>query len=142
LAAIFILVALAGLAAFVVSISTNQQIGATLDTQGFRAYRVARAGLEWGLHQSLVHSVGNCPGAASSSTHSFTPPAAATSMAGMTVTVHCQKTTDANGGPTVFNLTATACNQPATGWTSTTAACPNTSTATGLYVERQITVSY
>ena len=141
-AAIFILVVLSALAAFVVSVSTNQQVGAALDTQGFRAYQTARAGIEWGMHRSLEVAVGTCPGGGSSSTHSFTPPATANTLAGMTVTVRCVKTADANGGPDVYDLSATSCNQPVAGWTETTAACPNTSTATGLYIERQITVSY
>jgi Tfp pilus assembly protein PilX len=49
--AIFILVVLAALGAFIVNVSTNQQIGSTLDLQGVRAYQAARAGIEWGIYQ-------------------------------------------------------------------------------------------
>ena len=49
--AIFILVVLAALGAFIVSISTNQQTSAALDIQGVRAYQAARAGVEWGVYQ-------------------------------------------------------------------------------------------
>lgn len=141
-AAIFILVVLSALAAFVVTVSTQQQIGSALDTQGLRAYQTARAGIEWGMHRSLAVAAGTCPGGGSSSTHSFSPPTTAGSLAGMVVTVRCVKTTDANGGPDVYDLSATACNQPVTGWSATSVACPNTSTANSLYVERQITVSF
>ena len=146
-AAIFILVVLSALGAFIVSISTTQQVGSALDVQGVRAYQGARAGLEWGLYQA--QAAGNCPGTltvlsatVTASTNSFVPSAGATSLAGVTLTVICTKTTDSNSGPTVFSLTATACNQPMPGWTATTVACPNTSSATSLYVERQLTVSF
>ena len=49
--AIFILVVLAALGAFIVSISTNQQIGTALDIQGVRAYQAAKSGVEWGIYQ-------------------------------------------------------------------------------------------
>ena len=146
-AAIFILVVLSALGAFIVSISTTQQVGSTLDLQGVRAYQGARAGLEWGLYQA--QAAGNCPGTltvlsanATGSTNSFAPPSAASSLAGVTITVICTKITDGNSGPTVYSLTATACNQPLSGWSASTVACPNTSNATSLYVERQLTVSF
>ena len=49
--AIFILVVLGALGAFIVNVSTNQQIGSALDIQGVRAYQAARAGVEWGIYQ-------------------------------------------------------------------------------------------
>lgn len=161
--AIFIVVVLAALGAFMVNISTNQQIGSALDMQGVRAYQAARAGIEWGLYQ--VESTGAPPVAASptaynfsygnpataagaaspnlrvcpAATSSFTP--SATTLAGFTVTVTCSATTDANSGPTIYSLTATACSQPLSAWTSTTVACPNNSPSS-LYVERQLTVTF
>jgi MSHA biogenesis protein MshP len=140
-AAIFILVVLSALGAFVVGVSTNQQVGSALDVQTARAYQAARAGVEWGMYASLVASPGSCPGGGGSSTHSFVPPSLS-SLSGMTVTVRCVRSLDANAGPTVFAITATACNQPLAAWSATTAACPNTSTATSLYVERQIGVGF
>lgn len=51
--AIFLLVVLASLGAFIVNISTTQSITSAQDLQGSRAYHAARAGLEWGLYQVL-----------------------------------------------------------------------------------------
>ena len=145
--AIFILVVLGALGAFVVSISSNQQIGSALDVQGVRAYQAARAGIEWGLYKlqstpaynfgytSTDANTRACPAA----TTSFAP--AAASLAGFVVTVTCTATTDAAGGPTVYSIQATACNVPVTGWTAVTVACPNTATAGSTYVERRLAVA-
>jgi MSHA biogenesis protein MshP len=137
--AIFILVVLAALGAFIVSVTTSQQIGSTLDFQGVRAYQAARAGIEWGIYQ-VQSSAGYNFGYASTNTNnracpaspaSFTP--AAPTFATFTVTVTCAATVDANNGPTVYSLVATACNQPAAG------ACPNLAPAAGFnYIERRI----
>ena len=51
--AVFLLVILAGLAAFLVSISQTQNVISAQDVQGARAYRAARAGIEWGLYRVL-----------------------------------------------------------------------------------------
>lgn len=123
LSAIFILVVLAMLGAAILHVSSFQQIGSALDVQGTRAYQAARAGIEWGLYRQLRQ--GSC---AAASSFASTAPA----FAGLTVTVTCAAMDDAQGGPTVFTLTATACNQPADG------ACPNTANPGPLYVERRL----
>jgi MSHA biogenesis protein MshP len=51
--AIFLLVILAGLAAFLVNISMTQNITSAQDVQSARAYQAARAGLEWGLYHEF-----------------------------------------------------------------------------------------
>lgn len=51
--AIFLLVILAGLAAFLVNISMTQSATSTQDVRGARAYHAARAGIEWGLYRVL-----------------------------------------------------------------------------------------
>lgn len=51
--AIFLLVILASLAAFLVRVSTTQSTTSAQDVQGARAYQAARAGVEWGLYQVL-----------------------------------------------------------------------------------------
>jgi MSHA biogenesis protein MshP len=51
--AIFLLVVLASLAAFLVTISQAMSVTSAQDVLGARAYQAARAGIEWGLHQSL-----------------------------------------------------------------------------------------
>jgi MSHA biogenesis protein MshP len=145
--AIFILVVLAALGAFIVNVSTNQQIGSALDIQGVRAYQAARAGIEWGTYQVQATpaynfsygtppvAVGSAPPnnrACPASPSSFVP--AAPTLAGFTVTVTCAAAADpVNGGPTTYRLVSTACNQPAAG------ACPNVAPAATLdYIERRI----
>lgn len=51
--AVFLLVVLASLAAFLASIAQRQNMISGLDIQGARAYQAARAGVEWGLYQVL-----------------------------------------------------------------------------------------
>lgn len=147
--AIFILVVLAALGAFIVSISTSQHIGSALDIQGVRAYQAARAGAEWGMYQieatpaynfsygtpaAAVGSANPNTRACPASPTSFTP--AAPTLAAFTITVTCTATIDANNGPTVFRVVSTACNQPAAG------ACPNAAPAAGFdYIERRIEVT-
>ncbi|HUY03850.1 MAG TPA: hypothetical protein VMV33_11235 [Rhodocyclaceae bacterium] len=130
-AAIFLLVVLAALGAFIVTVSTSQQMSSALDVQGERAYQAARSGIEWGVYQVTRNSAACSP----ATTTSFTFPATATTLAAFTVTVQCSAYPDTSGGPQVHQITATACNQPAAG------ACPNG--APGLsYVERQMQVSF
>lgn len=147
--AIFILVVLAALGAFIVSISTSQQIGSALDIQGVRAYQAAKSGVEWGIYQVesapaynfsygtpavAIGSANPNTRACPASPTSFLP--APPTLAGFTVTVTCAATVDASNGPTVFRLTSTACNQPAAG------ACPNAAPAAGFdYIERRIEVT-
>jgi MSHA biogenesis protein MshP len=144
--AIFILVVLAALGAFILNISTNQQIGSALDVQGVRAYQAARAGIEWGLFQvqstaaynfsygtTLPLAVGNAnPNLRSCA--NVTPNPSSFDVFGFSVTVACAVATDGSGGPTIYSLTSTAC-LPAGG------TCPNTSPG-NLYVERRLTVIF
>ncbi len=147
--AIFILVVLAALGAFIVSVSTSQHTGSVLDIQGVRAYQAARAGIEWGIYQvqstpAYNFSYGTPPVAVGSanpnsracpaSPTSFVP--AAPTLLAFTVTVTCAASVDVNNGPTVYRLVSTACNQPAAG------ACPPAAPAAGFdYIERRIEVA-
>lgn len=54
--AIFLLVILAALAAYMVSLSRTSHISSALDVQGTRAYLAARAGIEWGAWELLRNS--------------------------------------------------------------------------------------
>lgn len=124
--AIFILVVLATLGAFILNISSSQQIGSALDVQGARAYQAARAGIEWGLYQRLQ-------GGACAAASNFVP--GGTTFSDFTVSVTCVATADANGGPTIVAIVSTACNQPNGG------ACPNTVNPGSLYIERRLAVT-
>ncbi len=146
--AIFILVVLAALGAFIVTVSTNQQIGSALDVQGERAFQAARAGVEWGVYKVQATAAYNfgytsvdpntraCP----TSPTSFTFPVTATTFVGFTVTVTCVDTVDPGGygGPTVYKVVATACNQP----NALDPKCPNVTNPTSFYVERRLEVSF
>jgi MSHA biogenesis protein MshP len=133
--AIFLLVVLSGLAVAMVAISSAQHVTSALDVQGARAYQAARAGIEWGLFQSMRN--GSCiprPGT------SFALPATS-SLSGFVVTVTCTTIVPA-GAPADASaalvrrvLNATACNLPAAN-----GACPNASNNPD-YVERQIVVT-
>lgn len=124
--AIFILVVLTALGAFIVSVSTGQQIGSGLDVQGVRVYEAARSGIEWGLYQQLRN--GSC--AASTS---FVP--AASTLSAYTVTVNCTATAGTSGGPATYEVRSWACNQPSAG------VCPNTSPGSR-YIERRLDVTF
>lgn len=136
--AVFVLVVLALLAAFIVSVTGLQSASQQLDVQGVRAYQAARAGVEWGAFQVLDPnnnpatcspvSMANCPATTDITT-------LAGSLAPFTVTVRCTftLTTEGNRDVRVYQITADACNQP------TGTSCPNTGTPAQGYVSRQIT---
>lgn len=142
--AIFILVVLAALGAFIVVVSTTQQIGSAYDIQGVRAYQAARAGVEWGMYQiwdsNKISRAG--AGACASTTLTFT----GTTLAEFHVTVSCAVTADPGGvgGPRVFTVTAVACNQPnADGSCSDGNGTANSSFAGSPgFIERRITVTF
>ena len=144
--AIFLLVVLAMLGAFMLSLTGIQQSSSQLDVQGVRAFQAARAGIEWGVWQVLdpSHTLNpsSCspvvlPGCPTSPTNlgPLTTPLAE-SLSPFTVTVTCSATinaptTEGNRNIGAYQIIATACNQPSGG------ACPNASPASG-YVERQL----
>lgn len=98
LAAIFLLVVLAGLGAFMLTFSNTQQLTSAQDVQGSRAYWAARAGLEWGLNRVVADSSA-CP-----------VPPGPFNVEGFTLTVTCTRNTYSEGSGTiiVFNFTSTA----------------------------------
>lgn len=138
--AVFLVVVLALLGAFIVSVSGLQQSSHALDVQGVRAYQAARAGIEWGAYQVLdpnnTLNPATCsplvmPGCPASPTHIST---LAGSLSAFTVSVTCVvagDTTEGNRSVRVYRITARACNQPSGG------SCLATTPATG-YVEREI----
>jgi MSHA biogenesis protein MshP len=128
--AIFLLVVIAALGTFAVTISTTQHQTSTLDIQGARAYQAARAGVEWGIFQVLRNPAGiTCSTAGSANV--VTMPAAAATLTPFTVNVQCVQfapVVEGNDGPvTMHQLTSTASNGLAVGSAN--------------YVERQISVT-
>ena len=157
IAAIFLLVVLALLAAFIASVTGMQQSSGQLDVLGVRAYQSARAGMEWGAYQVLdpnnTLNATDCTGATTKPTMPVCPgPGGTTNLAAstlvgslspFTVTVRCtlstpdaangnRSTTEGNRSIWVYQLVVDACNQP------TGSSCPNTATPTSGYVSRQI----
>ena len=144
IAAIFLLVVLALLAAFIASVTGMQQSSGQLDVLGARAYQSARAGMEWSAWQVLdpgntLNGAGpdTCPAAVMPTCFASPQnlPALAGSLSGFTVTVTCAQTantTEGNRNVRVFQIVATACNQGA--------SCP-AATPTSGYVERQVQAS-
>lgn len=132
--AIFLLVVLAGLGAMMVSFFVVQQQSSALDVTGSRAYRAARAGIEWGAYNVSVTPVGTLwagcaafpgpvPGPAL-----FAAGTLAADLAPFGVNMACAAASAVEAGVTihVYNLTST----------STAGGAPG-----GIdYVERQVTV--
>lgn len=129
--AIFLLVVIAALGTFAVTLSTTQQQSSALDVMGARAYQAARAGIEWGAYQVLPNSAvpggfaASCRAGATSQVLAALP----NTLADFNVNVGCNATAHSDAAATVniYQLTATATTQGAS-------AVPG-------YVERQMTVT-
>jgi MSHA biogenesis protein MshP len=121
--AIFLLVVLAALATYMVSLSRTSHLSSALDIQGTRAYLAARAGIEWAAWQLLQNPTPSCVAA---------PPPLALSgtLVTFSVNVSCvQSGTYTDGVDTigVYQITSTA-----------TSGLPGEVD----YVERQIQASF
>jgi MSHA biogenesis protein MshP len=105
IAAIFLLVVLAALGAYMLTFSNTQQLNSAQDVQGSRAYWAARAGLAWGLGSVAVSSAA-CP----------VPPAPFI-VDGFTLSVTCSRQTYGEDASTVtlFRFDATALRGGAVG---------------------------
>ena len=134
--AVFLVVVLALLGAFIVSFTGVQQSSARADVQGVRAYQAARAGIEWAAFQILTPSSSTPPACPAASTDIS---GLGGSLSGFTVTVACTvttSTTEGNRNVSTYNLVATACNEPV-GTSCPAAGNPSPSTN---YVDRQLEV--
>lgn len=101
IAAVFLVVTLAALGAFMVSFSNTQQLNSARDVQGSRAYWAARAGLEWAI-ASVPPGASACWASA--------PPTAIAGYDGFTLAVSCAVSSYTEGAASVviFRLTARA----------------------------------
>ena len=105
--AIFLLVVLAALATYMVSLSRTGHISSALDIQGARAYQAARAGIEWAAWQTID------PQALQPSPAPCPVPTVLTltgTLAGFAVNVGCTRTVETDGADTVaiYQITSTA----------------------------------
>lgn len=125
ISAIFLLVVIAALGTFAVTLSTTQHQSAALDVMGARAYQAAKAGIEWGAYQ-VVNAGILCGTLVAPVQNAVT--LTGTTLQNFTVWVDCGSTSvsEASATVTMYQLTSTA-TQGAVG-------TPN-------YVERQISVS-
>lgn len=106
--AIFLLVVLAALGGYMVSLSRSSQISSALDIQAARASQAARAGIEWAAWQvidpqTLQPAPTPCPA-------SPTNLALGGTFAGFAVRVECARTLEADGADAVaiYRITSTA----------------------------------
>lgn len=122
--AIFLILVIAVLGAYIASVATTQHTTATLDLQGAKAYQAAYAGVQWGAYQAL--RVPSCAGSTS-----FALPGG---LAGFAVKVDFTSYSYTESGVTrnICRVTSTGCNFPTGGNT-----CAGNQ-GNGYYVERQI----
>ncbi len=119
MAALFIIVTLAAIGAYLLTISTGQVAAASQDEQAAHAYQAARSGIDWAAYQVLISS--NCPAGTQTLTLSQ----------GFIAQVSCASSAAENEGSqqiTAYALTSTGCNAAACGAGNTAAT----------YVERQL----
>ena len=138
-AAIAILVILAALGAFVVSVTGLGSQSVSLDLLGTRALNAARAGVQWNMY--LIQNPENTNPSSGPFNARYSCPGTATDLnfggvlSDFTVSVTCTTTTATESGNAlwVYQIVAVSCNFPTGG------ACPNGASTSASYVERQIT---
>lgn len=112
--ALFLLVSLAAIGAYLLTISTGQVEAGVQDEQGSRAYQAARAGIEWGAFQVLRNPAGSF--ATTNCNAAGTPSQAIAltgGLAGFRAEVSCQvygPETEGAASVTVYRVTSTGCN--------------------------------
>jgi MSHA biogenesis protein MshP len=130
ISAIFLVVVIAVLSTFAVTLSTTQQQSAALDMLGLRAYQAARAGIEWGAFQithSSVAGTGFAAGCQSAAVASQVPTLPAAQLSVFSVGITCGATSYVDGvSGVLYELTSTA-----SGVNGATPGSPD-------YVERKI----
>ena len=140
IAAVFLLVVLAGLVAYLMTVSTTSQAASAADFNSARAYQAARAGAEWGAYQILRNPGGGTfkPGCEPSGPVTFNLTFGST-LSAYTATVTCTSVSFAEGASTVraYRIVSNGCNEP----TGAGPSCPNAATASGTYVDREVTLA-
>lgn len=128
--ALFLLVSLAAMGAYLLTVSTGQVAAGIQDEQGARAYQAARAGIDWGAFQLLRNSGGTFATSCAGGSATQPPFALAAGLAGFYAEVSCQRVgNETEGGVVVrvYRIRATGCNRT-----------PCEGVATPTYVERQL----
>jgi MSHA biogenesis protein MshP len=136
IAAVFLIVVLAALVGYLMTVSTTSQAASAADFNSARAYQAARSGLEWGAFRILQGTGGAGAFETQCASGSATPRnlTFAGALSGFTATVSCTGGSLTEGATTVtaYRIVSVGCNE---------ATCPNTATTSATYVERQVTLS-
>ena len=103
--AVFLIVTLAAIGAYVLTISTGQMAAASQDEQATRAYQAARAGIERGIYQVLI--VGDC---AVPPSIPFTKPGLGGFYAELTCLQVGITETEGTASVKVYRITSKGCN--------------------------------
>ena len=127
-AAIFLLVVLSALGAFMLTFSSVQHVTSAQDVQGARAYQAARAGVEWGAYQILQNNLAGFAPACRNATPLPPMPTLAGTLGDFAVQVNCTATSYTEGvNPLLMYRVTSTASAGALGQTN--------------YVERQIQVT-
>jgi MSHA biogenesis protein MshP len=126
---ILVLVLLASLSTYAVGLITSVHSGFATEVNHARATRAAEAGLDWARFR-IVQQGAACVAAPQSV-------ALPGPLAAYTVSITCTAGGTDGGatppsGPTLYQLSAVACNRPQAG------QCPNTAAPAAQYVERRL----
>jgi len=131
--AVFMIVTLAAIAVYLLTMSTGQLEAVTQDEQATRAYQAARTGVDWGTYQALVNTgsgfATTCAAGGAPNTQNLI---LQQGLTGFRTEVTCQRVgseTEAGFPIVVYRLTVIGCNH-------SPAACGTSVDPT--YVERQL----
>lgn len=113
--AVFLIVSLAAVGAYLLTVSNVQVETGVMDEQGARAYQTARAGIEWGAYQVLQNPGGNfatttCVAGTGGAAQDVAPPPLNPFHAQVTCQVFGPETEGGNAVRT-YRITSTGCNQ-------------------------------
>jgi MSHA biogenesis protein MshP len=133
IAGVFLLVVLAGLVAYLSTVSTTSQAASAADLNSSRAYQAARAGVEWAAFHILRDPGGGTFKSGCEAGSSSVNLTLGSTLSGFVVKVDCSSTsfTEGAASPRTYSVLATACND---------SACPSATTA-ATYVERQLSLT-
>lgn len=107
---IFLLLIIAGLGVFMLSIYVSQQTASTQDIQGARAYQAAKAGIEWGTYQIMLPENGTAVVAPYACIGAMGTPSFSGALQNFAVSVSCSVVTTTEGPNTirVYQIVSTA----------------------------------
>lgn len=130
--AIFLLVVIAALGTFAVTLSTTQHQSEAMDVMGKRAYQAARAGIEWGAYQIIQSGVSGTTFAADCQV-----------PAGIQSSVPLTATMLTSFSPVLVRCSAVSAVDATTVWvyTVSTSAVAGGSPGNLDYIERQLSVT-